>query len=100
MSRYLLDIELWRELTYFDFMTKVSHTRKPWSHFSNLAKQRVRSCFPRYKPIPTDPDFEDFARVKLMLHHPHTDVDHLKTVDGIHYDTFAAAYQFCVEVHA
>jgi len=35
-----------------------------------------------------------------MLHHPHTDVDHLKTVDGIHYDTFAAAYQFCVEVHA
>ena len=55
------DIELWRELTYFDFMTKVSHTRKPWSHFSNLAKQRVLSYFPRYKLIPTDPDFEDFA---------------------------------------
>ncbi|KAG5985594.1 hypothetical protein E4U52_001174, partial [Claviceps spartinae] len=42
---------------------------------------------------------EDYARVKLMSHHPHRQFEDLKKVDGVPFTTHVEAYQYCQQHH-
>lgn len=99
-EKYCQREESWSGLTYFRFLTAVNHSvRGRWQYFKDRAKPRILNYFPRYKGMRSSDQFEDFCRVKLTLHHPHTSVDELKVVDGVAFDTFAEAYDRCREVH-
>ena len=91
------DVE-WEGLTYFAFMTTIDYSRQAWRPFPH-AKPRVLNYFPRYKPDRDSMDYEDFCRVKLLLHHPHRDPNCLKTVEDTVFDTFTEAYDYCRLVH-
>lgn len=62
------------------------------------ASARMLNIYPRYdKDSPTE--MEDYARVKLQLHHPWRQLEDLRTVDGVNYGSFAAAYASCQLLH-
>ncbi|KAK0707072.1 hypothetical protein B0T26DRAFT_729060 [Lasiosphaeria miniovina] len=73
-TKYCARTAEWRDLTYFDCLRNVNCGRRRWTRFGPNAKPRMLSYFPRYKSEPDEPAFEDFARVKLMLHHLHTTI--------------------------
>ena len=91
------DTEDWSGISYFQFLTKVNFSKKPWRHWQAPAKDRVLRYFPKYKQA-TQRD--DFCRMKLTLHHPHRHHDELKTVDGVPFASYAAAYDYCLESHS
>ena len=96
-QKYLArDEESWNNLTYFQFMTKISFAKRPWHYWQTGTKDRIIRYFPRYKKAT---QCEDFCRVKLTLHHPHRHHDELKSVDGIPFATYSTAYQHCQENH-
>ncbi|EAQ90501.1 hypothetical protein CHGG_02436 [Chaetomium globosum CBS 148.51] len=101
-QKYLERLELWDDITYFDFLSNIDWSRGPqsWRRIRR-AKPRVLNYFPRYKSDPgaADNQFEDFCRVKLMLNHVHRNPEDLKTVDGSVFDTYRQAYEYCLEIH-
>ncbi|KAF7137061.1 hypothetical protein CNMCM5793_006912 [Aspergillus hiratsukae] len=60
------------------------------------APDRVINYFPIYK---YSEQLEEYARMKLMLHHPFREVNMLKELDSIHFETFHDAYNHCSAVH-
>jgi hypothetical protein len=91
-----IQIEALRDVTLLDFIRNYNFTSfKPRPR----ALPRVINYFPRYSSNPSSESYEDFCRVKMMLHHPFTTVQDLVVeVDGK--TSFAAAYQVCKESHA
>jgi ATP-dependent DNA helicase PIF1 len=87
------------EVTYFQFLSMFDHrTLKP---FTARAKPRALNYFPSYSSDQKDAAaFEEFARVKLMLQHPHRCLSDLKHADGVDFETFAEAYLYCRRAHA
>ena len=71
------------------------------SKFQPLSKGKPRpvSFFPRYKSNPTDDEYEDYCRVKMMLSHPFENVEDLLEVDGLQAETFQEAYELCCDNH-
>lgn len=63
------------------------------------AAPRIICYVPRYKSDPNGSTYEDWCRVKLMLHHPFSDDSDLLSVDDERYTTFAEAYQACSASH-
>ena len=51
--------------------------------------------YPIYSNNSASEGYDNFCRVKLLLHHPQRDVKDLKIVDGEHTDSFIVAYQLC-----
>lgn len=51
------------------------------------------------RPVWDVDQYENFCRVKLMLHHPHRDQNELKIVEGDTFETFAEAFEYCQEIH-
>ena len=89
-------------VSYFEFLERWNFAAPnpgTWRKWQHPAKPRVLYYFPRYKPIPTHRQFEDFCRVKLMLNHPHRAYDELLTVDDIRFDTHKTAYLHCQQHH-
>ena len=43
---------------------------------------RAINYYPRYSHKPDAEDYEDFCRVKMMLHHPHLELNDLHVIDG------------------
>ena len=68
---------------------------------ANHAQRRPRAPFrllqiiPRYSSNPTSPQYEDYCRVKLMLHHPFTNPMDLRMPDDDGVLSYAFAYQVC-----
>ncbi|EAQ87096.1 hypothetical protein CHGG_03715 [Chaetomium globosum CBS 148.51] len=91
------DTEDWSGISYFQFLTKVNFSKKPWRHWQAPAKDRVLRYFPKYKQ---ETQRDDFCRMKLTLHHPHRHHDELKIVDGVPFASYAAAYRYCLENHS
>jgi hypothetical protein len=91
-----IQIEALRRLTLLDFLKDYNFsTFKPRLR----ALPRVINYFPRYKSDPSSASYEDFCRVKMMLHHPFTNVQDLAVeVDGS--ASFSAAYQICKTSHS
>jgi len=85
-----------REVTLLDFLRRYNFTKK---QPRPRALPRIINYFPRYNSDPSSTDYEDFCRVKMMLHHPFTRVQDLAVeVDGKF--SFAAAYEACKRSHA
>src|ERR1700712_2768795 len=63
------------------------------------AQPRVINYYPRYSSDPTAPDFTDYCRVRLMLHHPFVVSEDLLTVDGIRCESYADAFNICHASH-
>lgn len=63
------------------------------------AQPRVINYYPRYSNDPTDYSFEDYCRVKLMLHHPFVIMDDLLTINGSLYGSFTDAFDICRVSH-
>jgi hypothetical protein len=63
------------------------------------APKRVVNYFPRYSSDPSSDTYEDYCRVRLMLHHPFTDVTDLLTVDESEYGSYRDAFLACRDAH-
>jgi hypothetical protein len=66
-------------LALLDFLHNFDHfrlTRRP------KAKPRALNYFPRYKAEKNSPQFEDYCRIKVTLHHPFREIKDLLNLDG------------------
>ena len=84
-------------LSYLEFLLKYNmRTMRKRSR----ASDRVLKYFPEYKADNPGQE-EDFARVKMMLHHPFRHVDDLKRVGAATepWETFKEAYVYCRAFH-
>ncbi|SLM38641.1 P-loop containing nucleoside triphosphate hydrolase [Lasallia pustulata] len=48
-----------------------------------------------YKSAPNGPGFEDYCRVKMMLHHPFSEPSELRMPNEVGEQTYVAAYRLC-----
>ncbi|OAQ58434.1 ATP-dependent DNA helicase PIF1 [Pochonia chlamydosporia 170] len=89
-GEHLRDVTLINWLQHYDV-----------SKFQRLSKGKPRpvTFFPRYKSNPTDDEYEDYCRVKMMLSHPFEKVEDLLQVDGFLAETFQEAYELCCDNH-
>jgi hypothetical protein len=55
--------------------------------------------YPRYSHKPDAEDYEDFCRVKMMLHYPHLELNDLRVIDG-ETVSWQEAYEHCQIFHA
>ena len=86
-----------RDVTLIDWLQHYNVLK-----FQPLSKGKPRpvNFFPRYKSNPTDDEYEDYCRVKMMLSHPFESVEDLLEVDGVQAETFQEAYELCCDNHA
>jgi len=86
-----------RDVTLIDWLQHYNVNK-----FQPLSKGKPRpvNFFPRYKSNPTDDEYEDYCRVKMMLSHPFENVEDLLEVDGVQAETFQEAYELCCDNHA
>lgn len=73
-----------------------------WKHWKERSRARPRAInyFPRYSPDPQSPQYNDYCRVKLMLHHPFTAWEELLVVDRCVYRSLTEAYTACETLHS
>lgn len=67
------------------------------------AKPRIVKIFPAYFSSPDHPSFENFCRVKMMLHHPFknpTLTDLMRDPSGLVFDTWQDAYRYYQKRHS
>lgn len=81
-----------------------TRTKKPRRLARAGTKDRIPRYYPRYSSNPSSEDYEEFGRVKMMLHHPFRTIGELLILDNIAEDevvaaTFREAYQLCREYH-
>ena len=63
------------------------------------APERVINYYPRYSSDPSSEAYNDYCRVRLMLHHPFTSLTDLFTVDGCAYGSYGDAFSACRRLH-
>ena len=86
------------DVTLFDF---VWH----WNVSNNTVRRRPRAparvlqMFPMYQSAPDRPGFEDYCRVKMMLHHPFSEPSELRMPNEVGEQTYTAAYHLCQLEH-
>ena len=95
--KYLRRNDQHESITYLEYLQ--SYNLKTWRRLGAIAKKRVLSYFPRYRPVEASAQFQDFCRVKLMMAHPHRSPEELLAVDGQGFESFVAAYQCCRQRH-
>ncbi len=73
-----------------------------WKTFQIRARapSRVINYWPRYPADPESLTYNDFCRVKLMLHHPFVHVDELLSVNGVAYSSYQEAFTACCQHHS
>ena len=83
-------------VTLFDWLQEYN-----WSIWQKRprALPRVINYFPRYPSDPSADTYEDYCRVRLMLHHPFSCVTDLLTVDGSAYGLYRDAFLACCAAH-
>ncbi|KAI0121499.1 ATP-dependent DNA helicase PIF1 [Hypoxylon sp. NC0597] len=89
-------------ISYFQFLEMWNFSsRDPerWNPWQRPARAHVLLYFPRYKPIPTHPQFPEFCRVKLMLNHPHRNHNKLLQLSSERFHTYQHAFLRCSSVH-
>jgi ATP-dependent DNA helicase PIF1 len=71
---------------------------KTWT-IRPIAPLRVINYFPRYSSDPTSPEYDDYCRVRLMLHHPFERCTDLLSFDGHNYGSYTDAFRDCQRLH-
>ena len=64
------------------------------------AKSRVLRIFPKYSYLPDGEQYENYCRVKLMLHHPFVDFSDLRMPNADGELSYAFAYDVCCRDHS
>ena len=96
LEKYVQRPHEFEAITYLDFLLHFEHQKTP-TFRRRKARPRVLRYFPKYKP---EKDFEQFARVKMILHHPFRTTASLLERDGITFETYTEAYNAtCRHVH-
>ena len=86
------------DVTLFEFV-------RSWDVSNNRVRRRSRAparvlhMFPMYKSTPNGPGFEDYCRVKMMLHHPFSEPSELRMPNEVGEQTYIAAYRLCQLEH-
>lgn len=78
------------DLTFFAYLTLCDKSFE----LRPRAKPRFINYFPRYHPLK---DVENFARIKLMLHHPFKKIEDLLSADN--FQNYASALEYCRRTH-
>jgi ATP-dependent DNA helicase PIF1 len=63
------------------------------------APPRLINYFPRYSSDPVSLEYNDYCRVKLMLHHPFRQPTDLLSFDGCDYGSYVDAFHACWQLH-
>jgi hypothetical protein len=79
-----------------------------WLQFWDWRTFQIRARAPswvinywlRYPADLGSPTYNDFCRVKLILHHPFVHVDELLSVDGVAYSFYQEAFTACCQHHS
>jgi hypothetical protein len=94
VQKYLQRPEELEGTTYLSWLLRYGFKHK---RLRKRSADRVLNFFPRYSPVE---ESEDFARVKLMLHHPFRTFENLMVVEHQACSSFQEAYQRCQQHHA
>jgi PIF1-like helicase len=84
------------DVTLFDWLR--AWNWKTWT-VRPRAPLRVINYFPRYSSDPESREYDDYCRVKLMLHHPYENFTDLLSFDGCDYGSYTDAFQACRRLH-
>jgi hypothetical protein len=63
------------------------------------ASPRVINYFPRYSSDPSSREYDDYCRVRLMLHYPFERYTDLLSFDGYDYGSYTDAFRACRRLH-
>ena len=63
------------------------------------AKFRVLRIYPKYSYLPDGEQYENYCRVKLMLHHPFVDLSDLQIPNAVGELSYVKAYDVCCRNH-
>jgi ATP-dependent DNA helicase PIF1 len=86
----LQDISLFQWIRDYNWKTYVVRPR---------AIPRIINYWPRYSNDPELSSYNDYCRVRLILHHPFIDITELLEFDGHSYDSYTDAFQACSLSH-
>ncbi|KAF7179242.1 hypothetical protein CNMCM7691_008174 [Aspergillus felis] len=92
LQKYRERPEAFESVTYLQFLRCYDSARINEIRIRPNAPARVLNYFPVYK---RDEQPDDFARAKLMLHHPFRVIEELKTIDYDDFESFEGAWQYC-----
>ena len=84
-------------VTLFDWLR--AWNWKTWT-VRPRAPLRVINYFPRYSSDPSSQAYDDYCRVRLMLHHPFERLADLLSLDGSDYGSYTDAFRACRRLHA
>src|ERR1700736_4248264 len=90
-ARELRSVTLFNWLQFWDWKTFTIRSRAP---------SRVIYYWPRYPADLGADKYNDFCRIKLMLHHPFDHVEELLSVDDVVYSSYREAYTACRQHHS
>jgi hypothetical protein len=89
-AQELQNVTLFNWLQFWDWKTFTVRSRAP---------SRVIHYWPRYPADLEAAKYNDFCRVKLMLHHPFDHIEELLSVDIV-YSSYREAYTACCQHHS
>lgn len=69
-------------LSMHNVFTHYSWNGKEWRRRRQSSNPIVLRVFPRLSPNPEHATYEEYCRVRVMLHHPYRSLDELRMVDG------------------
>jgi ATP-dependent DNA helicase PIF1 len=84
------------QLTLFDWLRAWEWTT--WT-VRPRAPLRVINYFPRYSADPVSHEYDNYCRVRLMLHHPFERFTDLLSFDGSDYVSYIDAFRACRQLH-
>jgi ATP-dependent DNA helicase PIF1 len=86
----LAAVSLFEWLRAWNWFTWVKRPRAPL---------RVINYFPRYASNPSSTEYDDYCRVRLMLHHPFQQLTDLLSFNGCDYGSYPDAFYACQRLH-
>lgn len=86
----LAAVSLFEWLRAWNWFTWVKRPRAPL---------RVINYFPRYASNPSSTEYDDYCRVRLMLHHPFQQLTDLLSFDGCDYGSYPDAFYAYQRLH-
>lgn len=64
-----------QELSLHQTLERCVWHKGKWCHRKDQSEAHVIvRIFPRLSPSPEDPNYEEYCRIKIMLHHPFRDL--------------------------
>ena len=97
LQRYMKRPAHMDSLSLHEVMRLYSWRNQQWHKRKPSTKVIVRA-FPRLSPNPDDPRFDEYCRLKVLLHHPFRDINRLCDRDGEQL-TWQEAFAVCTVSH-